>query len=64
MKKVVAQFIACVVSVIVLFCCYFGLVFGTCYFAKAGINAANDHYHVHVTRTVTTRESVNDYEFA
>lgn len=56
MKKVVAKFIACVVSVIVLLYCYFGLVFGTSYFVKAGVNAANNHYHVHVTRTVTTRE--------
>ncbi len=52
MNKVIAQ----VAAVIVLFFCYFGLVYGTFYFAKAGINSANSHYRVHVTRTVTTQE--------
>lgn len=52
MNKVIAK----VVAVIVLFFCYFGLVYGTFYFAKAGINSANSHYRVHVTRTVTTQE--------
>ena len=52
MNKAIAQ----VAAVIVLFFCYFGLVYGTFYFAKAGINSANNHYHVHVTRTVTTQE--------
>lgn len=56
MNKVIAQVAAGVIAVIVLFFCYFGLVYGTCYFAKAGINSANSHYHVHVTRTVTTQE--------
>ena len=52
MKKVIYQ----AAAVIVLFFCYFGLVYGTFYFAKAGINSANSHYRVHVTRTVTTQE--------
>ena len=52
MKKVISQ----ATAVIVLFFCYFGLVYGTFYFAKAGINSANSHYRVHVTRTVTTQE--------
>lgn len=56
MKKVIVQVAAGVIAVIVLFFCYFGLVYGTCYFAKAGINSANIHYHVHVTRTVTIQE--------
>lgn len=52
MNKVIAH----AAAVIVLFFCYFGLVYGTFYFAKAGINSANSHYRVHVTRTVTTQE--------